>query len=46
MYDLLIFFKGAAVAAVMSNEMKQKYPDLKNVGLIVCGGNTDLDRLP
>lgn len=37
---------GAAVAAVMSNEMKQKYPDLKNVGLIVCGGNIDLDRLP
>jgi serine racemase len=30
----------------MSEKMKEKYPDLKNVGLIICGGNIDLDTLP
>ena len=33
---------GAAVAAVMSQKMKKHYPDLKNVGVILCGGNVDV----
>ena len=37
---------GAAVAAVMSEKMKQNYPDLKNVAVILCGGNIDIDNLP
>lgn len=37
---------GATVAAVMSNKMKNDYPELKNVGVILCGGNIDIDNLP
>lgn len=37
---------GAAVAAVMSDEFKAKYLEIKNVGIIVCGGNIDIDKLP
>ncbi|CAF0866234.1 unnamed protein product [Brachionus calyciflorus] len=37
---------GAAVAAVMSEKMKLNYPQLKNVGVILCGGNINIDKLP
>lgn len=37
---------GAAVAAVLSDKMKKNYSDLKNVGVILCGGNIDVDNLP
>ncbi|KAL9980712.1 hypothetical protein ACROYT_G009339 [Oculina patagonica] len=33
------------VAAVLSERFKA-LPDLKNVGVILCGGNVDLDNLP
>ena len=33
---------GAAVAAVMSNKMKTNYPELKHIGVILCGGNIDI----
>lgn len=34
------------VAAVLSETFKTKYPDLKKVGVVLCGGNVDLDNLP
>ena len=34
---------GAAVAAVMSEKMRSQYPDLKHVGVILCGGNIDVN---
>lgn len=37
---------GAAVAAVLSDKMKNNYPNLKNIGVILCGGNIDIDNLP
>lgn len=37
---------GAAVAAVLSDKMKQQYPDIKHVGVILCGGNIDINHLP
>lgn len=37
---------GAAVAAAMSNKMKTKYPNVKNLGVILCGGNIDVEKLP
>ncbi|RNA31920.1 serine racemase [Brachionus plicatilis] len=37
---------GAAVAAVLSDKMKNNYPSLKNIGVILCGGNIDIDNLP
>lgn len=37
---------GAAVAAVMSDKMKNNYPSLKNIGVILCGGNIDIKNLP
>jgi serine racemase len=37
---------GAAVAAVLSEKMKQNYPDLKNIAVLLCGGNIDIDNLP
>ena len=33
------------VAAVLSERFRA-LPDLKNVGVILCGGNLDLDNLP
>jgi serine racemase len=33
---------GAAVAAVMSHKMKHNYPELKNIGVILCGGNVEV----
>ena len=36
----------AGVAAVMSDRMKNMDPKIKNVGVILCGGNVDIDNLP
>ncbi|CAH1793240.1 unnamed protein product [Owenia fusiformis] len=36
----------AGVHAVMSEEMRQLDPSLKNIGVILCGGNVDIDNLP
>ncbi|KAK7087403.1 serine racemase-like [Littorina saxatilis] len=37
---------GASVAAVLSDRMKSLDPAIKKVGVILCGGNIDLDNLP
>jgi serine racemase len=37
---------GAAVAAIMSKKFTENYSHLKNVGVILCGGNIDIDHLP
>lgn len=37
---------GAAVAALLSDKMKTNYPELNNIGVILCGGNIDIDNLP
>jgi serine racemase len=36
----------AGVAAVMSRRMRDLDPAIRNVGVILCGGNVDLDQLP
>ena len=37
---------GAAVAAVMSKKMVENYPEIKHLGIILCGGNIDINNLP
>ena len=37
---------GAGVAAAMSEKMKQLDPAVQNIGIILCGGNVDIDNLP
>ena len=37
---------GAAVAAVLSPKLKENYPELKNIGVVLCGGNIDIEHLP
>ena len=37
---------GATVAAAMSDQLKQMDPNMKNIGIILCGGNVDIDSLP
>ncbi|KAL3857714.1 hypothetical protein ACJMK2_012356 [Sinanodonta woodiana] len=37
---------GAAVAAAMSEKMKSMDEGIKNVGVILCGGNVDINHLP
>ncbi|XP_060590782.1 probable serine racemase isoform X2 [Ruditapes philippinarum] len=37
---------GAAIAAAMSTRLREMSSDLENVGVILCGGNVDLDNLP
>lgn len=34
------------MAAVMSDKFRNMDPQLKNIGVIVCGGNVDLNDLP
>ena len=34
---------GAGVAAVMSEQMKKLDPSIKKVGVILCGGNVDIN---
>ena len=35
-----------AVVLYKGEEIKRKYPDLHNIGIVLCGGNVDLNRLP
>ena len=45
----LVIEPGAAcsVAAVLSNQFKALVgPEVKRVGVVLCGGNVDLDHLP
>ena len=37
---------GATVAAAMSDQLKQMDPNMINIGIILCGGNVDMDSLP
>jgi threonine dehydratase len=37
---------GAAVAAAMSEKMRLEYPDVRKLGVILCGGNIDVNQLP
>ncbi|KAK3083742.1 hypothetical protein FSP39_002440 [Pinctada imbricata] len=37
---------GASVAAAMSDKMAKMDPSMKNIGVILCGGNVDIDKLP
>ncbi|CAC5380323.1 SRR [Mytilus coruscus] len=37
---------GATVAAAMSDKLKQMDPSMKKIGIIICGGNVDIDKLP
>jgi serine racemase len=37
---------GAAIAAACSDKMKGLDRGLSKVGVILCGGNVDLDQLP
>jgi len=37
---------GLAVAVATSSALYDKYPELKKVGVILCGGNVDLNGLP
>lgn len=36
---------GAAIAAAMSPKFREKFPGVKRVGVILCGGNVSLDTL-
>ena len=37
---------GAGVAAAMSEKMTGLDPAIQNVGVILCGGNVDINNLP
>jgi len=37
---------GLAVAVATSQQLYTRYPDLQKVGVVLCGGNLDLDKLP
>ena len=37
---------GAAVAAAMSDKMRSLDSTIQSVGVILCGGNVDIDHLP
>ncbi|CAJ1378758.1 unnamed protein product [Effrenium voratum] len=37
---------GLAVAVATSGQLYQRYPDLRKVGVVLCGGNVDLENLP
>jgi threonine dehydratase len=37
---------GAAVAAAKSSKFIKNYPEVQNVGIILCGGNIDVNKLP
>ncbi|XP_076106035.1 serine racemase-like isoform X1 [Mytilus galloprovincialis] len=37
---------GATVAAAMSEKLKQMDPGIKKIGVILCGGNVDMLKLP
>ena len=35
-----------AVVLYKGEEIKRMYPDVHNIGIVLCGGNVDLNRLP
>lgn len=37
---------GAAVAAAMSDKLRKMDPNMQNIGVILCGGNVDINKLP
>ncbi|XP_021353938.1 probable serine racemase isoform X2 [Mizuhopecten yessoensis] len=37
---------GAAVAAAMSDKLAGMDKEMKNIGVILCGGNVDIEKLP
>ena len=37
---------GASIGAALSEKMKTNYPNLKHIGVVVCGGNIDINHLP
>ena len=39
---------GAVVAALLchADQIHTQWPDVKSIGVILCGGNTDVDKLP
>lgn len=37
---------GATVSAAMSQRFQNLDPNIKNIGVIICGGNADIDNLP
>ncbi|XP_060064724.1 probable serine racemase isoform X2 [Ylistrum balloti] len=37
---------GAAVAAAMSDKLAAMDKEMKNIGVILCGGNVDIEKLP
>ncbi|CAE7241287.1 SRR [Symbiodinium sp. CCMP2592] len=37
---------GVAVAVATSKQLYDRYPDLQKIGVVLCGGNVDLDNLP
>ena len=36
----------AGIAAVLSKEFAAMDPSIQKVGVILCGGNVDIDQLP
>ena len=42
---IVLFFQLVVEAAAMSEEFKQMDPNMKNIGIILCGGNVDIDSL-
>jgi len=37
---------GVAVAVATSKQLYDRYPELQKIGVVLCGGNVDLDNLP
>lgn len=37
---------GVAVAVATSKRLYEKYPEFKKIGVVMCGGNVDLENLP
>jgi len=37
---------GVAVAVATSKALYERHPELRNVGVVLCGGNVDLEKLP
>ena len=37
---------GTAIAAAMSNKLRDMEPEIENVGVILSGGNADFNHLP
>ena len=35
-----------AIVLYKSEEVRRKFPHLNNIGIVLCGGNVDLTKLP